>query len=238
MTHDWLLMRFQWQLVALGLVVQAGCRAGVARDTAQDTELQDLAPTASVPVVTEATVIAFWLASADTLAPAMRQELRDQFRRLNQAVARYLQDTDVGMIATLNDTLIIQLEGGPRRTVILSGLDYPYGYVLVEPGYAEEFHTGIDVLDDLEAAIDDYFGLEDDEKRPQRRIAAGVDRQGDPLHPGPRTMRPGLAPVCAPSFTTAVPFTKTCLIPTESWWGRSKVARSATVAGSKTTISA
>ena len=210
-------MRFQWQLVALGLAVQAGCRAGAARDRVQDAgSLRDLTPTATVPVVTEATVITFWLASTDTLAPAMRQELRDEFRRSNRAVASYLQDTDIGMIATLNDTLIIQLEGGPRRTVMLSGLDYPFGYVLVEPGYAEEFHTGMEVLNDLEAAIDDYFGLENDEKRPQRRIAARLDRQRNPFHPGPRTMRPGLAPVCAPSLTTAVPFTKTYLIPTES----------------------
>jgi hypothetical protein len=231
-------MRLRWPLVGLGLTFQVACRAATSHDRADTGPLRDLTPTASVPMVSEATVIAFWLASADTLPPAVRQELRDEFRRLNRAVASYLQDTDIGMIATLNDTLIVQLEGGPRRTVMLSGLDYPYGYVLVEPGYAEEFRTGMDVLDDLEAAIDDYFGLEDDDKGPQHRIAADLDRQRDPLQPGPRTMCPGLAPVCVPSFTTAVPFTKTYLMPTESWWGRSKFARSATGAGSKTTRSA
>ena len=232
-------MRLGWQMLVLVLLVPTGCRTGVAREKNRDTErARDLTPFASVPIVTEATVIAFWLASADTLPPATLQALRDEFRHSNRLVAGYLEDTDIGMIVTLNDTLIVQLADGPRRAVILSGLDYPYGYVLVEPGYAEEFHTGIDGLDDLEAAIDDYFGLEDDDKRPQHRIAIGPDRQRDPVQPGPRTIRPGLAPVCMPSFTTIVPFTTTYLIPTESWWGCSKVARSATVRGSKTTRSA
>src|SRR3990172_1844112 len=59
-----------------------------------------------------------------------------------------------------------------------------------------------------------------------------------PFQPGPRTTWPGLAPVCAPSRTTSTPFTTTCRTPTDSWCGRSNVARSAIVAGSKTTMSA
>ena len=37
-----------------------------------------------------------------------------------------------------------------------------------------------------------------------------------PLHPGPLTGRPGRAPVCTPSLTTATPFTQTCSTPVES----------------------
>ena len=59
-----------------------------------------------------------------------------------------------------------------------------------------------------------------------------------PVQPGPRTGRPGIAPVCTPSVTTATPFTKTSSIPVEGWCGSSYVAWSPTVVGSKTTMSA
>ena len=57
-------------------------------------------------------------------------------------------------------------------------------------------------------------------------------------YPGPRTIMPGLAPVCSPPRTTATPFTKTSRIPSETWCGSSYVARSMTVSGSKMTMSA
>jgi len=37
-----------------------------------------------------------------------------------------------------------------------------------------------------------------------------------PLAPGPRTIRPGIAPVCSPSRITATPLTKTSRMPSES----------------------
>ena len=194
---------------------------------------------AAVPVVREAAVIAFWLPSTDTLPARELGHAREEFRRSNQVVADYLDDTDVTLLATLRDTVLVRLVGGATRVVMLSGLDYPYGYVFIEPGYAEEFHTGPSGDDELEDALDDYFGLEAADSAPPRRIARAVSiAQRAPVHPGPRTARPGLAPVCTPSWTTATPFTKTCRIPTESWWGRSNVARSATVSGSKITTSA
>ena len=57
-------------------------------------------------------------------------------------------------------------------------------------------------------------------------------------YPGPRTARPGFAPVCAPSRSTCTPFTQTWRTPTDSCFGCSNVARSAIVAGSNTTTSA
>src|SRR5215472_15683836 len=56
--------------------------------------------------------------------------------------------------------------------------------------------------------------------------------------PGPHRARPGLEPVCSPSFRTWTPLTKTCLTPTEYCCGFSKVATSAIVFGSNTTTSA
>jgi hypothetical protein len=77
-------------------------------------------------------------------------------------------------VATLSDTVVVRLASGYRRVIMLSGLDYPYGYVLIEPGYAEEFHTGVDAEEDLKAALDDYFGLEEDTPRPRHRIAGAA----------------------------------------------------------------
>ncbi|HTL05941.1 MAG TPA: hypothetical protein VL241_09350 [Gemmatimonadales bacterium] len=123
------------------------------------------------PVVTEAAVVAFWLARADTLPEATRSEVRERFRRSNAQVGQYLSDTDIGLVATVNDSVVVSLAGGPRRVLTLVGLDYPYGYVLIDPGYAEEYHTGIPEEADLEAAIDDYFGLEDPAPPSRHRIA-------------------------------------------------------------------
>jgi hypothetical protein len=53
------------------------------------------------------------------------------------------------------------------------------------------------------------------------RRAGGRSHRFHPVHPGPRTGRPGMAPVCSPSLTTAMPFTKTCSMPVESWCGSS-----------------
>ena len=41
---------------------------------------------------------------------------------------------------------------------------------------------------------------------------------------GPRTTRPGFAPVCSPFFNTCVPLTNTCTMPVEYWCGWSNVA--------------
>jgi len=123
------------------------------------------------PVLTDASVVAFWLSAADTVPDTERAEARELFRRSNALVARYLDDTDIALVATVNDTVVVALAGGKRRVLTLVGLDFPYGYVLVEPGYAEEYHTGVPEAADLEAAIDDYFGLDDPSPSPRHRIA-------------------------------------------------------------------
>lgn len=224
---------FAW----LACLLLAGCRASARPDHGvQAGAGRDLTPTAAVPEVSDATVIAFWLAGTDTLPPADREQIRDEFRHSNQLVAGYLEDTDIGLIATLNDTLVVRLAGGRRRMVMLSGLDYPYGYVLVEPGYAEEFHTGMDGLDDLELAIDTYFGLEDDDKGPQHRIAEGLDSLPDPTRADPRHWRPRVTPACASGAARAAPYTRWHAIATGTRWGCSKAGRPARVAARRTAI--
>src|ERR1041385_1735818 len=155
-----------------------GCRlAAKSRDTPAEGAGRTLTPGTTVAVLTDAAVVAFWLKAADTIPADLRRRVREEFRRSNQVVADYLSDTDVGIVATVNDTVVVRLPSGERRLVMLSGLDFPYGYVFIEPGYAEEFHTGLAGDDDLEGAIDDYFGLEDDPPEPRHHIASEGGRK-------------------------------------------------------------
>ncbi len=118
-------------------------------------------PLAQAPVVTEATVVAFWLPASDTLADA-GADLLDDFRAYTAQVAPRLKEGDIVLVATTADSIIVVLDGGPRRVIPLGGLDYPFGYVLVEPGFAETILTGVSTDDELLEQVDWYFGLEDD----------------------------------------------------------------------------
>ena len=192
-------------------------------------------------------MVAFWLSAVDTLPEPSRRAIQQEFRRSNDAMSDYLSDTDVALVTTRSDTVVVETEE-ERYLVLLSGFDFPFGYLLVEPGYEEEFHTGLMVDEDLQSVIDEYFEFEpanSEEPGAKRKARIAVfARSPFPVHrsplfqPGPRTIRPGFAPVTAPSLTTATPFTNTYSIPAESWCGCSNVARSLTVIGSKATRSA
>jgi hypothetical protein len=159
-------------LVAAGFAAAIGV-LGCGKRAQSPRPERDSAPSVTVPVLVEPTVVAFWLSSTDTLPEPEARQTRVDFQRLVGEVARYLSDTDVRLVRSASDTVVIQLAGGVQRMVMLSGLDFPYGFVLIDPGYAEEFHTGMDLLADLEDAIADYFGLDDTqrESRPRHRIA-------------------------------------------------------------------
>jgi hypothetical protein len=115
------------------------------------------------PIVTEPTVVAFWLPSSDTLAGGEGADLLDDFRSYTARVAPSLADADIALVATTADSIIVELEGGPRRVIVLRGLDYPFGYVLVEPGYPETILTGVSTDDELLEQVDWYFGLDEDD---------------------------------------------------------------------------
>ena len=65
--------------------------------------------------------------------------------------------------ATTSDSIIVDLDGGPRRVIMLSGLDFPFGYVLVEPGFPETILTGVSTDDELMDEVNWYFGLDQDD---------------------------------------------------------------------------
>src|SRR5262245_13831268 len=177
-------MRRAIRAVLLGgsLLCFAGCsaRAPVARR--RDARSARFTVPPGAPLITQASVVAFWLASADSIPERSRLAIRDRFRRSNATIAKYLSDTDIQLVATVSDTVVIQLGNGIRRIVQLTGLDFPYGYLLIDPGYAEEFHTGLPDDDDLQDALDVYFGLESDTPGPRHRIALSSAPRAQPVN--------------------------------------------------------
>ena len=118
-------------------------------------------------VLTAAAAVLFWLPSVDSLSAdstAMAVELMSQAA---DDLRDLLSDTDVDGAGDDQHSYICGGAGprGPRRIVSLAGLDYPWGVVFVEPGYAEQIVTGPVVPSDLRELAVDYFGLDNDDER-------------------------------------------------------------------------
>jgi hypothetical protein len=113
-------------------------------------------------VVQKATLVVFWLPASDTLASADGADMLDDFRYYTSAAAPWFEDQGIPVVTTNADTIVVEAEGAPRRIIMLSGLDYPFGYVLVDPGYPEEILTGVMTDDELVDEADGYFGSNDD----------------------------------------------------------------------------
>ncbi len=120
-----------------------------------------LRPLAAAPIITEPTVVAFWLAASDTLRGGEGADLLDDFRSYTSLVAPDLDDAGITLVATTADSVIVQIAHGPRRVIMLGGLDFPFGYVLVDPGMPETILTGVSTDDELMEQVDWYFGVDD-----------------------------------------------------------------------------
>ncbi|HLB53926.1 MAG TPA: hypothetical protein VJK71_02375 [Gemmatimonadales bacterium] len=193
------------------LLAGTGCSGPGARAPGREVSAPDSA--ATVPVIVEPTVVAFWLLAADTIAPDVRREIQEEFLRSARRMAGYLADADIALVQAGSDTVVVQLAGGFQRTIMLSGLDFPYGFVLIDPGYAEEFHTGLESIPHLEEAIADYFGLEEDPaKRPHRnRIAQHLPTCRLTVPPTARQVR--APPVPAEHRSARRPLSPACRSP-------------------------
>lgn len=113
-------------------------------------------------VITEPSVIVFWLRTTDTLSRDSIETASRDLDYYTEQVAARLHDNDIALVPTNVDTVYVDLPGHVRRAIVLSGLDYPYGYLLVDPGTPERILTGVyddeDLLDELNA----YFDLSDE----------------------------------------------------------------------------
>lgn len=153
-------MRLHWKgLLAL---VLAACGRAEHRGGAG---LRELGREHQSPVVVrKATLVVFWLPASDTLGSGDGGDMLDDFRYYTAAAAPWFKDQGIPVVTTNADTIVVEAQGAPRRVIMVSGLDYPFGYVLVDPGYPEEILTGVMTDDELVDEADGYFGSNDDEE--------------------------------------------------------------------------
>ena len=132
----------------------------------------------AAPVIREPTLVAFTLPASDTLEAGEARAALDEFRSYTAVVVPLLAEEGIAFHATTADSIIIERSDGIRRVVMLRGLDYPYGYVLIEPGYAESILTGVLTDSELVDEVDWYFGNDDDsgEEDPPRHMTSVVPR--------------------------------------------------------------
>jgi len=121
-------------------------------------------------VVTGPTVIVFWLPEADTLAAEDQASALDEMTYYTERVTPVLERYAIKLLPTNAETVYVALPNRQRRVILLTGLDYPFGYVIVEPGGAERILTGIYADDELLDEVRAYFDLPDDTTATRPRI--------------------------------------------------------------------
>ena len=151
------------------MVLFASCRAqnaSVSTRTGDTLHLADVTPGDSADtslttprVVTQPTVIVFWLAAADTFSADDQAQALDELNYTTEGIAPTLARHDIKLLPTNSDTIYVALPNGQRRMILLSGVDYPFGYVLVEPGTAERILAGLYDDDELLDEVEAYFDL-------------------------------------------------------------------------------
>ena len=107
-------------------------------------------------------VIVFWLAASDTLLPDDAAAAYEELSLATEHIVQRLKTFEIELLPTHADTLYVELPNHERRMVLLSGLEFPFGYVLIEPGSAERVLTGVvgeaELLDEIRV----YFDLPED----------------------------------------------------------------------------
>jgi hypothetical protein len=110
-------------------------------------------------VVTEPTVVVFWLAGADTFSADDQAEALDELNNTTESIAPTLTRHNIKLVPTNSDTIYVALPNRQRRMILLTGVDYPFGYVLLEPGTAERILAGTYSDDELRDEVEAYFDL-------------------------------------------------------------------------------
>ena len=112
-------------------------------------------------VISEPTVVVFWLRASDSLSRDSVQAASRDLDFYTEQIATTLTDNGIGLVATRADTVYVVQADHTHRPIVLSGYDYPYGYLLIDPGTPERILTGVyddeDLMDELHA----YFDLPD-----------------------------------------------------------------------------
>lgn len=110
-------------------------------------------------LITAPTVIVFWLSGADTLSADDQAQALDELNATTEDLAPTLAQHHITLVPTNSDTIYVALPNKQRRMILLTGVDYPFGYVLVAPGTAERILAGVYDDDELLDEVDAYFDL-------------------------------------------------------------------------------
>lgn len=110
-------------------------------------------------VVTGPTVIVFWLAGADTFSADDQAEALDELNFATEQVAPTLVRHHITLVPTNSDSIYVALPNNRRRLILLAGVDFPFGYVLIAPENAERILAGVYADDELLDEIEAYFEL-------------------------------------------------------------------------------
>jgi hypothetical protein len=157
-------------LVIAGLAALASCRRGdrdaTVANRSDSLAFGDVTPRDSADsvlraprVVTGPSVIVFWLPAADTFSADDQAEALDDLNNATEQIAPTLKQHSIQLLPTNAETIYVALPNRQRRTILLSGIDYPFGYVLVEPGTAERILAGVYSDDELQDELEAYFDL-------------------------------------------------------------------------------
>ncbi|PYP61177.1 MAG: hypothetical protein DMD37_14275 [Gemmatimonadetes bacterium] len=165
-------------LLVLALVL--GCRGRPAAQPAATGERADLGlrdPKDSADsvlktprVISGPSVVVFWLAEADTLNPEDAAAAYDELSAATEGVLDALTAFDIKLLPTNSETVYVALPNHKRRPILVSGLDYPFGYVLIEPGSPERLLTGVYAEDELMDELRAYFDLPEDTTRAKPKV--------------------------------------------------------------------
>jgi hypothetical protein len=154
-------------LIAIALLASCRPQNSAVADGASDTlSYADMSPRDSADtslnkarVITEPTVVVFWLAGADTLSAADQAEALDELNYTTEGIAPTLAKHNIKLVPTNSDTIYVALPNRQRRMILLTGVDYPFGYVLLQPGTAERILAGLYGDDELLDEVEAYFDL-------------------------------------------------------------------------------
>ena len=159
-------MRAATFLVIAGFVSCRPQQVAVMTRNADSLSFADVTPRNSADsslltprVITEPTVVVFWLAAADTFSADDQAEALDELNSTTERIEPTLGRHNIKLVPTNSDTIYVALPNRQRRMILLTGVDYPFGYVLVEPGSAERILAGLYEDDELRDEIEAYFDL-------------------------------------------------------------------------------
>jgi hypothetical protein len=152
-------------LTALALASCQGRNAAVARARDDTLSFAGIQPRDSADsvlltprVVNGPTVVVFWLPAADTIPAPDQASALDDMTYYTDRVAETLRRHEIQLVPTNAETVYVALPNGGRQSILLSGMDYPFGYLLIAPGEPERILAGVyaddELLDELEAYFD------------------------------------------------------------------------------------